>query len=118
MSNLWLIDVAQSITKGKGSLVGTPNVRGLVPMQGCTPNVGAIDGRALVPVKPIKLCTNMLRNRQNCKHQLFAHLCTLALLPWSDNTRVINLPKCFHEPHRVVASDTILQIPLLQCGGR
>lgn len=49
---LWLIEVAQSITNGNGSSVGIPNVSGFVPIQGSTPNVGAIDGRALVPVNP------------------------------------------------------------------
>lgn len=52
MDYLWLIEVAQSITKGNGSSVGIPKVNGLVPIQGSTPNVGAIDGRAFVPVNP------------------------------------------------------------------
>lgn len=52
--NLWLIEVAQSITNGNSSSVGIPNVKGFVPIQGSTPNVGAIDGLAFVPVKPKK----------------------------------------------------------------
>jgi hypothetical protein len=46
------MDVAQSITNGNSSSVGIPNVNGLVPMHGSTPNVGAIEGRAFVPVNP------------------------------------------------------------------
>ena len=77
----WFTEVAQSITKGKGSDEGMPKVKGLwsdydmsealsssiasrvrlkctksthlVPIIGSTPNVGAIDGRALVPVSPM-----------------------------------------------------------------
>lgn len=48
----WLMEVAQSRTKGKSSLVGTPQVSGLVPRHGFTPKVGAMEGRALVPVRP------------------------------------------------------------------
>ena len=50
----WQMDVAQSITKGKGSSVGMPKHRGLVPKHGSTPNVGAVEGRALVPQKPMQ----------------------------------------------------------------
>ena len=49
----WLTEVAQSITNGKVSDDGMPKVRGLVPIIGSTPKVGAMDGRALVPVSPI-----------------------------------------------------------------
>mmetsp|Transcript_2439 Transcript_2439/g.4833 ORF Transcript_2439/g.4833 Transcript_2439/m.4833 type:complete len:260 (+) Transcript_2439:60-839(+) len=49
----WLTDVAQSITKGYSSEVGMPKTRGFVPSMGSTPNVGAMEGRALVPVRPI-----------------------------------------------------------------
>ncbi len=41
------------MTNGKGSEEGIPKVIGLVPNMGSTPYVGAIDGRALVPVSPI-----------------------------------------------------------------
>ena len=47
------MDVAQSMTNGKSSSVGRPKVRGLVPIMFSTPKVGAIEGRALVPVMPI-----------------------------------------------------------------
>ena len=45
--------VAQSMTNGKSSSVGIPTVSGLVPSMFSTPKVGAMDGRALVPVMPI-----------------------------------------------------------------
>ncbi|MPM09790.1 hypothetical protein SDC9_56113 [bioreactor metagenome] len=48
--------VAQSSTKGKSSSVGMANVMGFVPSMFSTPNVGAIDGRAFVPVIPIMFC--------------------------------------------------------------
>jgi len=41
------------MTNGKGSEEGIPKVIGLVPNMGSTPYVGAMDGRALVPVRPI-----------------------------------------------------------------
>jgi len=47
------MEVAQSRQKGKGSSVGMPTVSGLVPSMFSTPNVGAMEGRALVPVRPI-----------------------------------------------------------------
>ena len=47
------IEVAQSMQKGNGSSVGRPNVRGFVPIMFSTPNVGAMLGRAFVPVMPI-----------------------------------------------------------------
>ena len=47
------MEVAQSNTKGNSSSVGIPKVRGLVPSIFSTPKVGAIEGRALVPVIPI-----------------------------------------------------------------
>ena len=48
----WTIEVAQSMQKGNSSSVGKAKVRGLVPIMFSTPKVGAIDGRALVPVRP------------------------------------------------------------------
>ena len=48
------MEVAQSITKGKASSVGMPKHSGFVPRQGSTPKVGAMEGRALVPVKPMQ----------------------------------------------------------------
>ena len=39
--------------KGNASSVGRPMVSGLVPSMFSTPKVGAMDGRALVPVIPI-----------------------------------------------------------------
>ena len=50
------MDVAQSKTKSKCSSVGKAKVKGLVPNIFSTPNVGAIDGRALVPQIPNKPC--------------------------------------------------------------
>ena len=47
------MDVAQSKLNGKSSSVGIVNVSGLVPIMGSTPQVGATDGRALVPEIPI-----------------------------------------------------------------
>ena len=49
----WVMEVAQSSWKGKSSSVGKPTVSGLVPSMFSTPNVGAMEGRALVPVMPI-----------------------------------------------------------------
>ena len=48
------MDVAQSRQKGNSSSVGRENVRGFVPIMFSTPNVGAVEGRALVPVSPIR----------------------------------------------------------------
>ena len=45
--------VAQSMQKGKSSSVGSEKVRGFVPIMFSTPKVGAIEGRALVPVRPM-----------------------------------------------------------------
>ena len=45
--------VAQSMTNGNASSVGRPMVSGFVPSLFSTPKVGAMDGRALVPVMPI-----------------------------------------------------------------
>ena len=39
--------------KGNSSSVGREKVRGLVPIMFSTPKVGAMEGRALVPVMPI-----------------------------------------------------------------
>ena len=50
------MDVAQSITKGNSSSVGRPMVSGFVPSIFSTPKVGAMEGRALVPVMPIMPC--------------------------------------------------------------
>ena len=47
------MDVAQSIKNGYPSSVGIPIVSGFVPSIFSTPNVGAIEGLALVPVIPI-----------------------------------------------------------------
>ena len=47
------MDVAQSMQNGNSSSVGSANVSGLVPIMFSTPKVGAIEGRALVPVSPI-----------------------------------------------------------------
>ena len=49
----WITDVAQSSVNGNGSSVGILNVNGLVPSIFSTPNVGATDGLALVPLIPI-----------------------------------------------------------------
>lgn len=54
--------MAQSITKGKGSDEGMPKVIGFVPSIGSTPKVGAIDGRALVPVSPILSITGCIQS--------------------------------------------------------
>ena len=58
---LWVIDVAQSRRNGKGSSVGMANVRGFVPSMFSTPKVGAIEGRALVPVMPIMFSRTAIR---------------------------------------------------------
>ena len=48
------MEVAQSMLKSNFSSVGTPRVRGLVPNMPSTPKVGATEGRALVPVRPMQ----------------------------------------------------------------
>ena len=48
------MEVAQSKLKSKGSSVGTPRVKGLVPNMPSVPQVGATEGRALVPVMPMQ----------------------------------------------------------------
>ncbi|MBA7592099.1 hypothetical protein ES708_34274 [subsurface metagenome] len=45
--------MAQSRTKGNSSSEGIPKVKGLVPNIFSTPKVGAMEGRALVPLIPI-----------------------------------------------------------------
>ena len=47
------MEVAQSRQKGKSSSVGSAKVSGLVPSMFSTPKVGAMDGRAFVPVMPM-----------------------------------------------------------------
>ena len=47
------MDVAQSRRNGNSSSVGAPIVSGFVPNIGSTPNVGGIDGLALVTANPI-----------------------------------------------------------------
>ena len=48
-----MVEVAQSKLKENSSSVGMVKVRGLVPIIGSTPKVGATEGRALVPEMPI-----------------------------------------------------------------
>ena len=50
------MEVAQSMQNGNSSSVGSAIVSGFVPSMFSTPKVGAIDGRAFVPVMPISPC--------------------------------------------------------------
>ena len=56
----WVIDVAASYRKGNSSSLGAPKAIGFVPKSGSTPNVGAIDGRALVKAIPIIPCSTAI----------------------------------------------------------